>query len=263
MSKITVPVLSKEGEVAEEIDLPKVFATPLRPDVIKRAVITAQSHRFQQQGRDPMAGKRTTAPDHNLQTGHGMARIPRIRGGRRAAFIVGVVGGHVAFPPRAEKNIRKRMNKKEKRLAILSGIAATADREQVSKKGHVAESLKVLPLVVEDAVQELQRTQQMRDFLTKVGVWQDVLRASRTNTRSGKGKMRGRREKKRKGPLIVVAEDLGISKAAGNLPGVDVVEVKNLNAELLAPGAHPGRLTIWTRSAISVLDELFGGERKE
>jgi len=263
MSKIIIPVLNKAGEVAEEIDLPRVFTTPFRPDVIKRAVIAAQSHRFQPQGRDPMAGKRTTAPDHNLQTGHGIARIPRIRDGRRAAFIVGVVGGHVAFPPRAEKDIRKRMNKKEKRLAILSGIAATANREAVSKRGHVVESLKMLPLVVEDAVQELQRTREMKDFLTKVGVWQDVLRASKTNTRPGKGKMRGRREKKRKGPLIVVAEDLGISRAAGNLPGVDVVEAKNLNAELLAPGAHPGRLTIWTRSAVSALDELFGGERKE
>jgi len=261
MSRITVPVLNKAGEVMEEIGLPKVFTTPFRPDVLKRAVITAQSHRFQPQGRDPMAGKRTTA--ESMGTGFGIARIPRLKGGRRAAFIVGVVGGHVAFPPRAEKNIRKRMNKKEKRLAILSGIAATANREAVSKRGHVVESLKMLPLVVEDAVQELQRTREMKDFLTKVGVWQDVLRASKTNTRPGKGKMRGRREKKRKGPLIVVAGDLGISKAAGNLPGVDVVEVKNLNAELLAPGAHPGRLTIWTRSAVSALDELFGGDIKE
>jgi len=57
--------------------------------------------------------------------------------------------------------------------------------------------------------------------------------------------------------LIVVSEDLGLSKAAGSLPGVDVVEVKSLNAELLAPGAHPGRLTLWTQSAISMLDELF------
>jgi len=261
MSRITVPVLSKEGEASGEVELPKVFEAPFRPDVIKRAVIAAQSHRFQPQGRDPIAGKRTTA--ESMGTGFGIARIARLKGGRRAAFIVGVVGGHVAFPPRAEKNIRKRMNKKEKRLAILSGIAATANREAVSKRGHVVESLKMLPLVVEDAVQELQRTREMRDFLTKVGVWQDVLRASKTNTRPGKGKMRGRREKKRKGPLIVVAEDLGISKAAGNLPGVDVVEVKNLNTELLAPGAHLGRLTIWTRSAVSVLDELFGGEVKE
>ena len=53
--------------------------------------------------------------------------------------------------------------------------------------------------------------------------------------------------------LIVVAEDRGIIKGARNLPGVDVVLVKNLNAELLAPGGVPGRLTLWSCSAIESL----------
>jgi large subunit ribosomal protein L4e len=55
--------------------------------------------------------------------------------------------------------------------------------------------------------------------------------------------------------LIVVGSDSGISKAARNLPGVDITEVHGLNAELLAPGTHPGRLVVWTRSAISRLEK--------
>ncbi|NIA12323.1 MAG: 50S ribosomal protein L4, partial [Nitrospiraceae bacterium] len=35
--------------------------------------------------------------------------------------------------------------------------------------------------------------------------------------------------------------------------GVDVVMCDRLNAELLAPGTHAGRLTIWTESAIAEL----------
>jgi large subunit ribosomal protein L4e len=50
-------------------------------------------------------------------------------------------------------------------------------------------------------------------------------------------------------------------EAARNIPGVDVATVNDLNVELLAPGAHPGRLTIWTRGAIEKLDELCGGGR--
>ncbi|MCD6241085.1 50S ribosomal protein L4, partial [Candidatus Bathyarchaeota archaeon] len=73
------------------------------------------------------------------------------------------------------------------------------------------------------------------------------------------GKMRGRRYKQAKGPLIIVSESNGIMKAAKNLPGVDVVTVDNLNVELLAPGTHPGRLTVWTQSAIEKLKERFGG----
>jgi large subunit ribosomal protein L4e len=64
------------------------------------------------------------------------------------------------------------------------------------------------------------------------------------------------------GPLLVVAENRGIVEAAENIPGVDVVIVKNLNAELLAPGTHLGRLTVWTNSAIGKLNELYGEGEK-
>ncbi len=65
------------------------------------------------------------------------------------------------------------------------------------------------------------------------------------------------------GPLIVVAENKGIAKAAENIQGVDVAIVNNLDAEKLAPGTHPGRLTIWTSNAIEKLNKLYseGGEK--
>jgi large subunit ribosomal protein L4e len=49
-------------------------------------------------------------------------------------------------------------------------------------------------------------------------------------------------------------------KAANNLLGVDVAFVKNLNAELLAPGTHPGRLTVWTKDSVEELRTLTGGD---
>jgi len=61
--------------------------------------------------------------------------------------------------------------------------------------------------------------------------------------------MRGRRYKQRKSLLIVTAEKP--LRAARNLAGVDVVTLEQLNTELLAPGTHPGRLTVYTESAIS------------
>jgi large subunit ribosomal protein L4e len=83
------------------------------------------------------------------------------------------------------------------------------------------------------------------------------------NIRAGKGKYRGRRIKQAVGPLIVIAEDKGIMQAARNIPGVDVVTVNNLNAEVLAPGAHPGRLTMWTSGAIEKLNKLYGSGMEE
>ena len=248
-------VVNLQNEKTGEVEIPRVFSTPVRHDVIKRAVIALQSTRFQPQGRDSMAGKRTTAESRG--TGHGMARVPRLKGGSRAAFGVSIVGGHQAFPPLSEKNIVKRINKKEKRFAIRSGIAATADMELVEKRGHKIQNLEQLPIIVSDELEFLEKTKDVKEFLEALELWGDVERADRRKIRAGMGKMRGRKYKKGKGPLIVVGEDNGIGYAARNLPGVEVTDVYSLNAELLAPGAHPGRLVIWTQSAIEQLDDVW------
>jgi len=62
--------------------------------------------------------------------------------------------------------------------------------------------------------------------------------------------MRGRVHKTPKSILLVVKQKAGLAQAARNLPGVDVVAVADLAAEDLAPGGHPGRLTVFTRSAL-------------
>jgi len=260
-AKSTVSVYDLDGKAVGRVKVPKVFQTPIRPDVIKRAVLAIQTHRLQPQGRDVMAGKRTSAESWGAR--HGVSRVPRVKGSRypragQGAFAPMTVGGRAAHPPKVEKVIRKEINKKERRLAIRSAIAATAVKELVAKRGHVVDEVKNFPLVVDDALEDLERTRDVKEVFKNLGLWPDVERASERKVRAGKGKMRGRRLKKRKGPLIVVSKDGGIFKAARNLPGVDVVLVKDLNAELLAPGTHPGRLTVWTKSAFTALDELFG-----
>ena len=85
----------------------------------------------------------------------------------------------------------------------------------------------------------------------------DALEKEGKRIRAGRGKTRGRKYKKVKGPLLVVGEDDGISLGARNHAGVDVVVVENLNAELLAPGTHAGRLTVYTKSAVEKLGGLF------
>ncbi len=108
----TAAIFDLKGESAGKITLPNIFSTPLRPDVIKRAVLAIQSSSIQPQGRDPMAGKRTTAESRG--TGSAIARVPRIKGGSgRAAFAPSTVKGRQPHPPRAEKKILKSIPKKE------------------------------------------------------------------------------------------------------------------------------------------------------
>ncbi|NJE07194.1 50S ribosomal protein L4 [Thermococcus sp. M39] len=253
-----VKVFSLNGEPIEEIELPKVFETPFRPDLIRRAVIASWTHRIQPQGRDPMAGKRRVT--ENIGKGHGMARVERIKTPPRfAAFVPFARGGRRAHPPKVEKIIWEDINKKEKKLALMSAIAATANYDLVRARGHIIDNVPQIPLIVEDELEKIGKTRETREIFKKLGIWDDIERAKKnTKVRAGKGKMRGRRYKKAKGPLIVVAKNEGILLGARNHPGVDVVLVDNLGVEMLAPGTHPGRLTVWTKGAIERLREIYG-----
>ncbi|AEC51298.1 50S ribosomal protein L4P [Pyrococcus sp. NA2] len=253
-----VKVFDLNGQPVDEIELPKVFFTPFRPDLIRRAVIASWTHRIQPQGRDPMAGKRRVT--ENIGKGHGMARVERLKTPPRyAAFVPFARGGRRTHPPKVEKIIWEDINKKEKRLALMSAIAATANYDIVRARGHIIDNVPQLPLIVVDELQKISKTRETREIFKKLGIWDDIMRAKeKSGIRAGKGKMRGRRYKKAKGPLIVVGKNEGIVFGARNHPGVDVVVVDNLGVEHLAPGTHPGRLTVWTVSAIERLREIYG-----
>jgi large subunit ribosomal protein L4e len=209
-----------------------------------------------------MAGKRTTAESRG--TGSATARVPRIKGGSgRAAFAPSTVKGRQPHPPRAEKKILKNIPKKEAKLALLSAIAATAQKETVASRGHKIESALQIPLIVEDAIEGLTRAKEVEETLTSLGVIADIIRVRDSRKiRAGKGKRRGRKMKQAVGPLIVVVNGKDLVNAANNVPGVQVTTVANLNTEMLAPGTHPGRLTLWTNSAIETLDKMYSKGEK-
>ncbi|MCD6371612.1 MAG: 50S ribosomal protein L4 [Candidatus Aenigmarchaeota archaeon] len=269
----TVNVYDLDGKPLGKIKLPKIFETKVREDLIWRAVLSTLSKKRQPYGTDVLAGKRTSAHYHGRRRTRytmmniGRARLPRLHGhtvpwlSLVARFVPQARKGRRAHPPKVEKIWEEKINKKERRLAIASAIAATAIKDYVLGRGHKVENLKDLPIVVDDKIQEIKKTKELEEFLRKIGLEEELKRVKRKKIRAGKGKIRGRRYKKKIGPLIIIAEDKGISKAAKNLPGIDVIRVENLNAYMLAPGAHPGRLTIWSKSAIEKLKEMkaWGG----
>jgi large subunit ribosomal protein L4e len=254
----TAEIFDLQGKATGKITLPPVFQTPIRPDVIKRAVLAIQSNRLQPQGRDPMAGKRTTAESRG--TGMGIARVPRIKGGGgRAAFAPSTVGGRQPHPPKAEKIIVKSIPKKEAKLALTSAIAATAQKAVVEKRGHKVEDIVQIPLIVDDAIEGLTKAKEVEEAFSSLGLNADLNRVKNSRkVRAGKGKSRGRKMKQAVGPLIVVVDGESLASAASNLPGVQVTTISNLNTEMLAPGTHPGRLTVWTNGAIEQLNTLYG-----
>ena len=164
-----VNVYSIDGEVKEEMELPAIFDEVYRPDLIKRAVLSAQSARVQPWGNDPMAGKRTSAKGWG--SGRGTARVPRIKNGSKAAFVPMAIGGRQAHPTRAEKNHHEKINIKERRFAIRSAVAATTNKEIVENRGHKVADLEQVPIIVEDDLESVKTAKQSREIFEKIGVY--------------------------------------------------------------------------------------------
>jgi large subunit ribosomal protein L4e len=142
---------------------------------------------------------------------------------------------------------------------LVSAIAATGVPALVASKGHLIDKTPEFPLVVSDKVQEIRKTSQAVSFLQNIQAWDDIekVRAT-TRQRAGRGKMRNRRTIKKLGPAIIYAKDSGLTSSFRNLPGVETINVQQLNLTRLAPGGHVGRFVIWTESAFRQLDKLYG-----
>jgi large subunit ribosomal protein L4e len=234
-----------DGEADGDVELPDVFETPYRPDLIKSAVLAAQANRKQDYGADDYAGMRT--PAESQGSGRGMAHVPQQDG--RARRVPQTVGGRPAHPPKEEKDQAPAINDKERKQAVRSAIAATADADLVAERGHEFDDETDLPLVVSDAFEDLQKTQAVVDVLESLGVHADIERADDATVRAGQGTTRGRKYRRPTSILFVTSEEP--SKAARNLAGADVTTAREVNAEDLAPGATAGRLTVWTESALA------------
>ena len=259
-------IISMENSAVGTQKMPRQFMEAIRPDVISRVVFALQSSRRQPYGTSEEAGKRHSVKlsrrrhKYRGAYGHGISRVPRkihTRRGTRMFWVgaqaPGTVGGRKAHPPKAEKDWTKKVNKKENMLAIRSAISATVNPELVKEHGYIAPEN--YPFVVEDAIENIEKTKDIKASLKKIGFEKELKRAEQKSIRAGKGKNRGRRYKKKTSLLFIVSKKCKLMKAAENIPGIIVSVVDSLNAEILAPGAQPGRLALFSKSAVERLEK--------
>ena len=152
-----------------------------------RGLLPAAQARPHPSGRSGYSGRTDSRPTDETQrperrrapragwppTGRGISRIPRVKGERsrragQAAGVASVVGGRLPHPPRSEKVIYSKINKKEKKLALETAIAFTGDANAVAWRGHRAGTLK-FPLVVSDDIESISKTSELHSFFEKVG----------------------------------------------------------------------------------------------
>jgi len=182
----------------------------------------------------------------------------------RVPSVTCVVVDECSHQQRYGENGTERSMLTKKRYAVASALAASALPSLVLARGHEISDVPEVPLVVDDAVEAVQKTKQAIVVLRGLSAYSDVVKARDSRKlRAGKGKLRNRRHVNRRGPLVVYNEDNGVTKAFRNLPGIDLCHVDRLNLLQLAPGGHLGRFIIWTKSAFARLDQIFGSVTRE
>jgi large subunit ribosomal protein L4e len=250
-------LINLEGKPSGTVSLPLAFSQPVRPDLIQRAVVAAQSNRRQPYGTSLTGGLR-----HSVEwsgKGKGVARTPRLMDSMRGAQAPNTVSGRAAHPPKVDRIWTKKINGKERRLAFVSALAATRVEKLASARGHSLPRGIHLPVVLADPVEEIATAADARELLERLKLWADVERArSKTHLRaSGRARRRGRVRRTPRSLLVVTSAP---GKAVGfrNLAGVEVVPAQSLDTEDLAPGGAPGRLTLFSRSAVESLRSRLG-----
>jgi large subunit ribosomal protein L4e len=251
-------ILGIDGKEAGSVELPIVFDTPYRPEVIQKVYVNLLSHTYQRQGRYPGAGENVSAESKN--TGLGIARLARARGegfprAGQAAGVAGVRHGRVAHPPESWKNIYKKINHKERQLGLCSAIAATARRDLVEGRGHKLDKNVKLPIIVSNDIEGITKSKDLIKALVALGLGEDLERANVRKARTGTARRRGRPARPGISAIIVVGNEAKAS-AIKAIPGVAVKNAREISVLDLAPGSKPIRLAIYSENAIEQLKDV-------
>ncbi|WWC59620.1 60S ribosomal protein uL4 [Kwoniella dejecticola CBS 10117] len=257
----TVTVWSATGESSGSVPLPAVFTAPIRLDVVQQVHKSIAKNRRQPYAVAENAGHQTSA--ESWGTGRAVARIPRVGGGGtqrsgQAAFGNMCRGGRMFAPTKTWRKWHVKVNQNQRRYAVASALAASALPSLVLARGHRIEQIQEVPLVISSSVESVTKTKEAVELLKATAAYADIAKVSNSRKlRAGKGKMRNRRYRQRRGPLVVYAKDEGLTRAFKNVPGVETSPVESLNLLQLAPGGHVGRFIIWTEAAIAALDSVY------
>jgi large subunit ribosomal protein L4e len=139
----------KNGKVKGDVSLPKCFSAKIRADILLKVFETQKGVFAQAYGSMEGAGAQYSASgiskkkrhDWKATYGKGISRVPRkIMSRHGASFnwigatVSNTRGGRRPHAPRSEKNLFKKVNKKELLIALKSALVGTLNSEALEKK---------------------------------------------------------------------------------------------------------------------------------
>jgi len=239
-----------------EIELPKIFETPIREDIISKVYEALKFREMQPYSSYPEAGKRHSASGiirhgrhrWKSQYGRGISRVPRKIMWRRGtqfywigAEVSSTRGGRRAHPPKGLISPRK-INKKELKLALAGAIASTINKEFISKRyssiGKVPS-----PVVIESLPT---KAKSLKKLL--ISIFDSLPIFKEKKVRAGKGKLRGRKYKSNSGLLIVTGKEEKLKSKEVEIKPIDSLKLSDL---------YPlGRLTLFTKKSLEEISNV-------
>ncbi|MEJ2267902.1 MAG: uL4 family ribosomal protein [Nanoarchaeota archaeon] len=240
-------VLDINGKEKGNIELPKCFSGEIREDIVAKVLEVEKTK--QPYGPSPVAGRQNSASGkivhkrHVWKSGYGRgrSRIPRKQMSRKGsqfnwvgAEVPNTRGGRRAHPPKVLSMINnKKINKKEVKIALISALSATTNKDNLIKRyERIEKNAKELPLIVDSGIISL-KVKELVSSLKKI-LGKDLFEI---------------KYKSNAGALLVIGEKENLKTNA-----IEIKNVGNLSVTDLAKGGL-GRLTIYTEEAIKNLGE--------
>ena len=188
---MNVNTYNQKGEKIGQTKLPKeIFEKGFKPDLIHQVVVSMQSNKRQGTAHTKDRGEvRGGGRKPWRQKGTGRAR----HGSSRSPIWI---GGGVTFGPRNERNYKKVIPKNMRRAALFSVLSAKAKDNEI--------------LIIDKISIQEPKTKIVYNLLT------DLLKKIKKETL--------------KSSLVVTPKkDENLLKAIKNIPGVELIEARNLN----------------------------------
>lgn len=254
-------LLDNKGSEKGSVELPNNFSANVREDILAKVFEAQKTSLMQPYGLMEGAGAGYSASGISRKKRHawkgtygkGISRIPRkimSRHGSSFNWIGATVsstrGGRNPHGPKSEKNLFRKVNRKELIIALNSALAGTLDSKYLEKKyGKKIES----GFVFDDSILKIKT----KEFISTMGkIFGDAAYLKVKTVRAGFGKRRGRKYKSNAGLLFVIG-----SAEKMNRKGIEVVKVNEIKVKDLAPNGEPGRLACYTENAIKEIGVKF------
>ena len=263
-----VQIIDKTGKEIGDFTF-KIPVSTIRDDIFKKAVISEFSLFRQEKGADPLAGKRSSInvskrrKRYRSTYGRGASRTPKkamwSRGMQHrfvGAFAGMTVGGRKAHAPTSQKNITKNINNKEWDHAILTGLMASLNRDLVCANGQKVPQN--YPFILDSKTEDITKTKEVKDLLVKLGFDEEIQRTSQRKIRAGRGTMRNRTYKTKRGPLIITSSmDKALNKSARNILGIDIIPANSLIVSDFGMSEKAGRAVLFTLEGAKEFSDAF------